>query len=107
VAGAPPEVKLARVSETPHLEDFVAMSSSGALAKVEGFVQRVPKDGAPASQQTVVYLGHDGESLHVVFLCVDSDPSRIRARMAPRGAAIESDDRVSIQIDTFADLRRA
>ena len=107
VAGASPEVKLARVSETPSVEDFVAMRSSEALAKVEGFVQRVPKDGAPASQETVVYLGHDGESLHVVFLCFDSDPSRIRARMAPRGASIESDDLVSIQIDTFYDQRRA
>lgn len=107
VGVASPEVKLVRVSEPPHLEDFRAMRPSGALAKVEGFVQRVPKDGASASQRTEVYLGHDEESLHVVFLCFDSEPSGIRARMAPRGEAIESDDRVSIQIDTFADLRRA
>ena len=105
--GVSPEVKLVRLSEAPRLENFRAMRPSGALAKVEGFVQRVPKDGASASQKTEVYLGHDGENLHVLFLCFDSEPSGIRARMAPRGAAIESDDRVSIQIDTFADLRRA
>lgn len=107
VGVASPEVKLVRASETPRLEDFRAMRTSGDLVKVEGFVQRVPKDGASASQKTEVYLGHDGENLHVVFLCFDSEPSRVRARMAPRGGAIESDDRVSIQIDTFHDQRRA
>ncbi len=105
--GASPEVRILRLSDAPRLDDFHGMRPSGALAKVEGFVQRTPKDGASASQRTEVYLGYDQDNLHVVFLCFDSEPSRIRARMAPRGAAIESDDRVAIQIDTFHDRRRA
>jgi len=51
---ASPEVKLWRLAGPPRLQDFRAMRPSGALAKIEGFVQRVPKDGASASQKTEV-----------------------------------------------------
>lgn len=105
-----PTFVIARVTHPPTLEDFLEMKPNGALkgqlTKVEGFVQRLPKDGAPSSQRTEVYLGYDEKNLYAVFVCFDSEPEKIRARMEPR-EQIFSDDLVSLQLDTFRDQRRA
>jgi hypothetical protein len=64
-----------------------------------------PSDGAPASQPTAAYLSYDDSNLYVAFVAKD-DPSLIRARVAKR-KQIMSDDRVTINIDTFHDHRHA
>ncbi len=78
----------------------------GKLAKVEGFTQRVPTDGAPISQRTEVYLGYDDKNLYAIFVCFDSEPRKIRARLSRR-EDIFDDDTVEIMLDTFHDHRRA
>lgn len=84
----------------------LAPSLQGKLAKVEGFVQRDPKDGDPASQRTVVYFGYDDKKLYIVFAAFDSQASLIRARMTRR-ENIEEDDLVEVMLDSFRDQRRA
>ena len=49
------------------------------MAKVIGFVQRNPHDGAKVSEETEAYLGYDQKNLYVVFVCFD-DPKKVRAR---------------------------
>ncbi len=78
----------------------------GKLAKVEGFIQRDPKDGEPASQRTVVYLGYDDNRLYAVFVAFDTQPQQIRARMTRR-ENVYDDDLVEIMLDSFHDQRRA
>jgi hypothetical protein len=75
------------------------------MAKVTGFIQRNPHDGAPASQRTEAYLGYDQKNLYAVFVCFD-DPAKVRARMSRR-EDIFDDDTVEIMVDTFHDRRRA
>jgi hypothetical protein len=104
-------IDIPRVERPPALEDFLAMPDNGAelplpLARVEGFIQQEPSDGKPATQRTVVYLGYDDRHLYVIFLCFESQPELIRARMAPR-ETIFGDDTVQVQLDTFHDQRRA
>src|SRR3989344_2087046 len=105
-----PTVSVPRVERAPTLEDFLEMKPNGEmegkLAKVEGFIQRTPSDGKPSTQRTEVYLGYDDKNLYAVFICFDSEPGRIRARMAPR-ETIFGDDIVEIMLDTFHDERRA
>ncbi|MFQ5696131.1 MAG: hypothetical protein ACE5HB_09095, partial [Terriglobia bacterium] len=82
-----PSLAIPRLERPPALEDFLDMKPNGAargLAKVEGFVQRNPSDGRPASQRTDVYLGYDDQNLYAVFVCFDSEPEKIRARMVRR-----------------------
>src|SRR3974390_3949013 len=71
----------------PTLGDFLDMQPSPAVAgkmlKVDGFLQRDPKDGAPASQRTEAYLGYTDKNLYVVFLAFD-DMSQLRAHMVRR-----------------------
>jgi hypothetical protein len=72
---------------------------------ITDFRQMDPNDGAPASRPTTAFLSYDDSNLYVAFVAKD-DPSLIRARVAKR-KQIMSDDRVTINIDTFHDHRHA
>ncbi len=113
VAAPPPtfgQVTIPRISSSPQLEDFLAMKPSpawgGKLAKIDHFIQRIPSDGEPASQRTEAYLGYDEKNLYAVFICFDSDPQKVRARLSRR-EDIFDDDTVEVMLDTFHDHRRA
>lgn len=104
------KVTIPRVPRPPRLEEFLEMRPAPhwqeKLAKVEGFKQRVPRDGEPSSQKTETYLGYDDKNLYAIFICFDSEPQKIRARLSRREDIIE-DDSVEIMLDTFHDHRRA
>jgi len=106
----PARLTIPRVSRPPTLEEFLSMAPpadlAGELLKVQGFRQRHPKDGAPASQSTEVYLGYDKKNLYAVFVCFDQEPEKIRARMVTR-ENIFGDDTIELMLDTFQDQRRA
>ncbi|MFQ5694356.1 MAG: DUF5916 domain-containing protein [Terriglobia bacterium] len=105
-----PVQAIPRVERPPTLEDFLDMKPNGemegTLAKVEGFIQREPSDGAPSSQRAEAYLGYDDKNLYVIFVAFDSEPAKIRARMVPR-EDFRGDDFVQVLLDTFHDERRA
>jgi hypothetical protein len=94
-------LRIPRVSRPPKLADFMNGTPREAEAVVTVFKQFDPHDGEPISQPTAAYLSYDSENLYIGWICKD-DPSKIRARIAPR-KQIDSDDRVSIAIDTFQD----
>ena len=103
-------ISIPRVEIAPKLEDFLEMKPSsaleGKLASVSGLIQRIPTDGAPSTQKTVVYLGYDAKNLYAIFVAFDSEPDKIRARLSRR-EDIFDDDTVEIMLDTFHDHRRA
>ena len=110
-AGKPrPQVHVPRLSEAPKIEDFIEMKPRGEIAekmfKVEGFTQYVPHDGEPATQPTEAFFGYDDKNFYAVYLCFDSEPKKVRARMARR-EKIFDDDFVVLDLDTFHDQRRA
>src|SRR5260370_18600809 len=98
----------------PHLEsrpaiaDFLTIQPSPAFAgkmlKVEGFIQRDPKDGSPISQKTEVYLAYTSQNLYVVCVCFDSEPDKIRAHTVRR-EQINDDDQFVFVLDTFSDRK--
>jgi len=95
-----------RLERGPVIGDFLDMKPSAAFAdtmlKVDGFQQRDPKDGAPVSQKTEVYLGYTDKNLYVVCVCFDSEPKLIRARLVRR-ELINDDDQFGFALDTFHD----
>lgn len=95
-----PEVKTA-----PAIEAYLTPEPRQAAGRVEGFRQREPRDGDPASHGTVAFLSYDREQLYVVFVCQDS-PGDVRARITRREQS-DADDSVSVYLDTFHDRRRA
>jgi hypothetical protein len=108
-------VTVPRTSQPPRIEDFIQQRDDGrpvalprpnvAGVRVDGFRQREPGDGEPASQATVAYLSYDDRNVYVVFVCSD-DPALVRANVARR-EDIGDDDRVTIYLDTFHDRKRA
>jgi hypothetical protein len=104
------KVTIPRMTTTPSMKEFEGMKPSDAIAKqmlrISDFTARVPVDDKPSSEPTEVYLGYDTTNLYAVFLCFDSQPSKMRARL-PQRDAIFDDDSITIQLDTFHDQQRA
>ena len=49
-----------------------------------GFTQRDPQDGAPATEETIVWVAYDRENLYVAARCRDSHPEGIIKLLARR-----------------------
>ncbi len=99
----PVTLTIPRAERRPVLADFTGGNPVGLA--VSDFTQYTPGDGTPVTQLTTAYLSYDSENLYVGWICKD-DPKLIRARVARR-KDLESDDRVTINIDTFQDHKRA
>ena len=118
VAAAPPDsikttnnVVIPHIEKAPPLEAFARMEPDqewrGKLARVDAFVQRDPKDGAPPMNRTVAYMGYDDTNFYVIFVCFDTDPRSVRSRLARRDTIGPEDDEVQLYLDTFNDRRRS
>ena len=105
----PTDVAIPKLSHSVHLADFEGMTPRPAvkaeMAEIDNFIQSSPKDGQPATQKTVAYIGHTASTLYVVFLCFDTAPGQVRAHLARR-ENIQNDDTVSVLLDAFQDRRR-
>ena len=106
----PPTISIPRIETPPTLSDFEDMKPSSKVAahmlKVTGFIDREPADGTQPSQNTDAYLAYDEHNIYAAFVCWDTEPDKIRARMTRR-EDIFADDSVEIMLDTFHDARRA
>lgn len=102
------QLHIPHLSKRPTLEEFESMQPTSAVAgemlKISNFTQRDPKDGAPVSQKTEVYLGYTNQSLYVVCLCFDAEPNKIRTHMVRR-ELIDDDDQFGFVLDTFHDRK--
>ena len=96
------------IDRPPELADFEGMAPSAEMqakmTMVTGFLQRVPDNGASASQRTEVYIAYDDRNFYAIFLAFDDEPDLVRANLSPR-ENVEDDDTVGILIDTFNDQR--
>ena len=67
------------------------------------FIQRIPSDGAPASEPTEVRVLYTNEALYVGAWLWDSEPGRIVDGEAIRNAPLDDSDAVLFVFDAFAD----
>jgi hypothetical protein len=105
-----PRIAVPRLQTAPRLDDFGGMKPSGValeMSKVEGLIDRFPRDGTPMSERTEVYFGYDDRNIYAAFLCFESLPSSIRAHLSGRDHVTDSEDSVAFQIDTFRDRKHA
>ena len=90
------------------LQDFAGMEPRAdlrdKLTRLHDFIQNAPKDGAPATEKTEVWLGRTNSTLYIVFLCFDSHPELIRSHLARRENILK-DDYVTVVLDPFQDKR--
>ena len=74
-------------------------------AMLTEFVQQSPLDGAPATEQTEVYIAYDRDHLYLGFYLHYSDPGIMRANRVDRDTAWQ-DDLMTVYLDTFMDQQR-
>ena len=94
-------VNVVRLDGSPNASLWAAADSIG------DFRQREPREGAPASERTVVKVARDADALYVMVRAYDRDPGAIRAAQLRRDADLSSDDNITLLIDSFHDRRSA
>lgn len=72
-----------------------------------GFRQREPREGAPASERTEFSIAYTQSTLYVALRAFDREPGRIIAKEMERDAELASDDSFVLVFDTFLDGRNA
>ncbi|MGQ0641132.1 MAG: DUF5916 domain-containing protein [Gemmatimonadaceae bacterium] len=102
----PPAVRLMR-AESPirldgHLDDVVWTSATWS----DGFRQRDPVEGAPATQLTRVALAYDDDALYVAARMWSTRPAEIRAQVTRRDVESTS-EQIVVSLDTYHDGRTA
>ena len=100
-----PAIRIKRTETGPVVDGVLSDPAWRDAARIEGFVQREPRTGEPASERTVVLITYDEENLYFGFHCYDSSPGSITAKEMARDADLSQDDRVQIILDTFLDRR--
>jgi uncharacterized protein DUF5916/cellulose/xylan binding protein with CBM9 domain len=108
-SGAPVQhymLRVGRASGTVKI-DGASESIWSAADSIGDFRQREPREGAPASERTVVKVLRDDDALYILVHAYDRSPGEIRAAQLRRDADLSSDDNVTVLIDSFHDRRSA
>ncbi len=100
-------VRPRRTTTPPTVDGLLDDAVWSNAARISRFVQREPVDGAPASEETDVYLAYDDTSLYLAFHARYENPETMRANRVDRDRAGFGDDTISVYFDTFLDQQRA
>ena len=71
------------------------------------FVQKDPQEGEPSTERTEFRILYTATTLYIGVVCYDSSAEGIVATERRRDSGLESDDILTIVIDTFHDHRNA
>ena len=72
------------------------------------FIQQDPKEGAPSSEPTELWVFFDEDTLYISGKCYDAHPENlISTEMRRDNGGVFNNDSISVVIDTFHDLRNA
>ena len=101
-----PNVAPPRTSTPPSIDGRLDDAVWQTAARITGFTQQRPLEGAPASEQTEVYVVYDSRNLYFGIRAHYSDPRLVRANRADRDQT-GRDDTVALYLDPFLDQQRA
>src|SRR5262249_38398284 len=104
--GALPHARAQRVAEPPRIDGRLDDSAWQTAPVLDGFVQRMPDEGKPASERTEVHIVYDDRAIYVGFRCWDSHASEIRPRLATSDN-LPNSDWVAFAVDPAHDRRSA
>jgi hypothetical protein len=95
------------IQQAPVIDGRLNESVWQTALPITGFRQRDPAEGAAVSEPTEIRILYDGSNLYIGAELGDSAPSQIRADELRRDNTLESDDTLSVLLDTFHDHRNA
>ncbi|MFB6229814.1 MAG: DUF5916 domain-containing protein [Salinibacter sp.] len=94
------------VSSTVTVDGMLRESGWENAPTATGFRQLEPREGAPASQRTVVRVLYGDDALYVGATLYDDNPDRIRARLARRDQRNQA-DWFEVSLDSYFDQKTA
>ncbi|MEE2791870.1 MAG: hypothetical protein VX453_09575, partial [Acidobacteriota bacterium] len=95
-------MRATRLSEPLQLDGLLDERVYFDVPAVTDFIQQEPSEGAPATDQTEVWVTFDDETLYVSARCWSEEPDRIVANEMKRdGYGMFGNDTFSVLLDTF------
>ena len=101
-----PTVRPPRTDTPPDIDGRLDDVAWRTAATITEFTQQAPLEGAPATEDTDVYIAYDSDHVYFGFHLHYTDPSIMRANRVDRDTSW-ADDLITIYIDTFLDQQRA
>ena len=101
-----PTVRPPRTDTPPDIDGRLDDLAWRTAAAITEFTQQAPLEGAPATEDTEVYVTYDSEHVYFGFYVHYADPGIMRANRVDRDTAWQ-DDLITIYFDTFLDQQRA
>ena len=101
-----PTIVAPRTAERPRLDGSQDDPVWQTASRITEFVQQRPLDGAPASEQTEVYVAYDNTNLYFGVHAHYSDAGLVRANRVDRDQTT-LDDKITLYLDPFLDQQRA
>ena len=101
-----PSVTATRAAEPPRIDGQLDDAVWQRATRLTKFVQVRPLDGAPATEETEVWVAYDSRNIYFAMHAHYTDPSIARANRVDRDQ-IRGDDTISVYFDTFLDQQRA
>jgi hypothetical protein len=99
-----PQVRAVRARQAVSVDGRLGEAMWHTAARVSGFVQRDPIEGAAPSESTVVLVAYDDAALYIGARMYDAHPDSIVARLGRRDAYANS-DRFNVFLDPYHDRR--
>ena len=106
LVGGRPMINAVRTSTPPDVDGRLDDVVWRDAVRITEFVQTIPVEGAPATEDTDVYIAYDSSNIYFGFYVHYADPGLIRANRMDRDR-IEFDDRMEVYFDPFLDQQRA
>ena len=100
-------IRAVRTDRPPAIDAVLDEPFWQRIEPVTDFRQRVPVDGAPASERTEFRVAFDDNNLYFAIVLHDSNPEGIRRSILHREGRIDQDDNIRIGLDTYNDRRNA
>lgn len=104
---APKRAIAFRAASSIQIDGLLDEPAWQSLPTIGELLQREPREGARATENTEVRLLYDNANLYIGVFCHDSGPDGIIATQMSRDADLSPDDRIEILLDTFRDRRNA
>jgi hypothetical protein len=97
------DARAVRVDAPPIIDGRLDDPAWQEAEPLGGFVQRIPSDGAPASEPTEVRVLYDEQAIYVGVWLWDSNPQGIVQGPAIRDSRLDDSDAVVLIFDTYRD----
>ena len=105
-AASPHQITLPRLEAEAVIDGRLDEPVWSSAIRLNGFHQYQPVDGRLAEERTEVLVWYGSTAIYFGIIAHDQVPGSVRATVADRDN-LDSEDRVTIYLDTFHDRRRA